>query len=312
MTTEQTAPERRPTLVRKAAGYFAAATLSLYLALKIYWVVAGLLGSGIPGATTAADWILLNAVTVGMAALGVGIALALAQDWGRRLPGWAVVFVSWTAAGFLVSILPAHAVRALLPDKGDPGDIVAAIPEWEMVLVAIAFIGMGIGIAIAGPLYLRERWPHAFTGRVRDHGPLRTPAAAGIPLALATAATVLYWTLGGGLWRDDLYNGADPGTATLFATEAAWAVTAAVCALILLRGRARTPVWLPMALLWIGSGSLFTWNSWRLFIGTAFAPDSDGLSRHLPAILAETCGAVAGALLFATALAVHRARSRLL
>ena len=72
---------------RKLAGYGAASTLSLYLVVKVIWVLTALLGNGPKDpATSTADWVTLNIVTVGMSAIGVALGLALAQQWGRQSP----------------------------------------------------------------------------------------------------------------------------------------------------------------------------------------------------------------------------------
>jgi hypothetical protein len=75
---------------RRRAGYSAALTMSLYLLVKVIWIVAALVGHG-PSDVGTAGWVGLNAVTVGMAAVGVMPGLALAQQWGRRLPALPVV-----------------------------------------------------------------------------------------------------------------------------------------------------------------------------------------------------------------------------
>lgn len=75
--------------VRRLAGYGAAASLSLYLAVKIVWVVVALLGHA-PAGFGDADWIVLNTVTVGMSATGVALGLVLAHggDGGPRPRPW--------------------------------------------------------------------------------------------------------------------------------------------------------------------------------------------------------------------------------
>ncbi|NEB79666.1 hypothetical protein G3I40_31265, partial [Streptomyces sp. SID14478] len=64
------------------------------------------------------EWVLLNAATVVMAALGIALALALALPFGRRLPAPAVLFVAWTACGFLGSLVPYGVVLAALGAAG--------------------------------------------------------------------------------------------------------------------------------------------------------------------------------------------------
>ncbi|MFC9977563.1 hypothetical protein ACFVH6_42355 [Spirillospora sp. NPDC127200] len=79
---------------RRFAGYGAASSMSLYLVVKVVWGAAAAFGHA-PDDYGTADWAVLNAVTVVMAATGVALGLALAQRWGRR-PPWTrrrVIFV---------------------------------------------------------------------------------------------------------------------------------------------------------------------------------------------------------------------------
>src|SRR5687768_10428674 len=91
---------RRWTAARRVAGYGAAASLSLYLVVKVIWVAAGLAGA-LPADVGGADWIVLNAVTAGMAAAGIALGVVLARDPGRRVPAVPLLLVAWTGAGFL-------------------------------------------------------------------------------------------------------------------------------------------------------------------------------------------------------------------
>ncbi|MGI5164153.1 hypothetical protein ACQEU3_07330 [Spirillospora sp. CA-253888] len=90
--------------------------MSLYLVVKVAWIVAAAFGRASDGYGTA-DWTLLNAVTVVMAATGV--ALGLAQRWGRRL----------------------HAMPRVLLRSG-------GFTTAEYVLVAVAEHVLGIGVGL--------------------------------------------------------------------------------------------------------------------------------------------------------------------
>ncbi|MFG1651304.1 hypothetical protein ACGFIE_15370 [Micromonospora sp. NPDC049275] len=117
VTVAAVPPERdigaRWSAARKVAGYAAASAMSLYLLVKVIWIAVALLGSGPDDMGTAA-WVVLNAVTVGMSAIGVTVGLALAQDWGRRIPARPLIFFAWVGGGFLVPMLPYLVISGVL------------------------------------------------------------------------------------------------------------------------------------------------------------------------------------------------------
>ncbi|GAA4205871.1 hypothetical protein [Actinocatenispora rupis] len=255
---------RRWSLARRLAGYVAAASMGLYLLVKVVWIAAALIGTHPAGFGTG-GWVALNAVTVLMAAAGVALGLALAQRWGRRLPAVPVVLVSWVGAGFLVPTLPYLVARAVL-DAGSGGGGDAA-PGWEAVFLSLGFGGMAVGLAVAVPVYLRDRWPRAFLGRLADRP--STPTAWTV--ATVAAATLLgllwcYWALGGTLGIDPARLAArDLDGRLLSASSGLWALLGAASLLALRSGRpGRLRRWVPMALAYGASGSLFAWSAWKL------------------------------------------------
>lgn len=260
--------------VGRFAGYGAALSMALYLVVKVVWIAAALLGHR-PDDFGTADWVALNSVTVVMAVTGVALGLALARPWGRRLPAAPVVFFSWVGSGFLVPMLPYALLSGVLgafgvsSGGGDSGsDDSSSVPQWETVFLTIGFIGMAAGLTVAVPVYLRERWPRAFVGRVGDGRGRLSPAVAG---AAGTAAVVLgllwaYWALGGTAGLDpahrdhwDVNGRLLNGSSALWALLGAWGVWALAC------GRpARLRRWVPMTLAFAASGSLFAWSGWKL------------------------------------------------
>ncbi|RSN43197.1 hypothetical protein [Actinomadura sp. WAC 06369] len=303
---------RRWTAARRVAGYGAAACLSLYLLVKVVWVAAGLLGS-VPSDVGGADWIVLNAVTVVMAAVGIALGVALARDRGRGAPAVPLVFVAWIAAGFLVPMIPYMLLSTLLdagrttePDEG------ATVPAWEGVFLAVGFLGMAVGLAIALPVLLRERWPAAFVGRLGGGpraaaGRARTRAVLGMCLLLAAAWA--YWAAGGTLGLDP--DRTDPMTADarlLLGNSALWALAGAWAAAA---RRPDTPTWLPMALGFTASGSLFAWSAWKLPLVFLRPGDYAPAERPVVAVVQHGLGIAAGALLLAAIVqAVAAAESR--
>lgn len=259
--------------MRMLGGYGAAASLSLYLLVKVVWVAASLFGRT-PSTFTDGDWIVLNAVTVGMSVVGVVLGLALAQPWGRRVPAAPLVFVAWVGAGFLVPMIPYMLVSAVLGADGGGGGGSGGsgggdtVPAWEMVFITIGFAGMALGLALALPVYLRERWPAAFLGRVGDRLTVRIGRSHLRALYILTAALALLWTswaAGGTLGLEPAHRHMmDTNGRLLVGNSALWAVIGAAAIRAIAKGRPRTPLWIPMALAFISSGSLFAWAAWKL------------------------------------------------
>lgn len=268
--------------IGRRAAYGAALALLPYVLIKVSWVIGSLAGlAPVGGGFSLAGWVLFNMVTVGMAGTGIALALALVRPWGMRIPGWLVAFCAWTGSGFLVSVLPYSMLSALLDSgSGDRGgDDDPVMPGWEAALVQFGFVGMGLGLAVALPAYLRRRWPAAFTGRVGDgagdgrgtgdgEGATTGSGAGTPPWSAAVAAVVglvwLYWAAGGTLGIARPAERTSSGY-LLTGMGAGWALAGAAALWTLVRARpARLPRWLPMALGWLGSGSLFAWSGWKL------------------------------------------------
>lgn len=248
------------------AAYGAALALLPYLLIKVLWVVGSLMGA-LPVGTGfgMAQWVVLNTVTAGMAAIGVALALALVRPWGMRIPGTLVAFCAWVGSGLLVSILPFGVLSTLLDAGGDSQDAGGddpVRPAWEGALVQFSFLGMGLGLALAVPTYLRRRWPQAFTGQIGD-APRAVP-----PWAAVVGATVglvwLYWAAGGTVGIAHPTERTTHGYA-LGAVSGFWAIAASAAVWIIARAHPpRIPRWLPLVFGWVGSGSLFAWSSWKL------------------------------------------------
>ncbi|MER6948729.1 hypothetical protein ABT294_32390 [Nonomuraea sp. NPDC000554] len=285
------------TTLRKIAGYGAALTLSLYLAVKIIWVTAELIRG-------TSDWLALNALTVVMAGVGVTLALALAQRWGLRLPALPVVFFAWVGYGFLVPMIPYMAAASLLAPNVETSD---ATPLWEMVLISVGFAGMALGLAVGLPLYLRERWPDAFAGRL---GGRRSPALAGAVLAGAAVLAVLWlgWALGGtALTRHPL----DLNARLMLGTTGVWTLAGAWSAWALGLRRTGMRKWPAVALGFTVSGMLFAWSGWKLAMALLGPGGYVPPEYPVVAVAEHAVGVLAGAGLFALVLRAARPRAYL-
>lgn len=244
--------------VRAVFAYGAAAAMTPYLLIKISWVAGALLGQAPRGVVA------LNTITIGMAAAGITLALALVRPWGERIPAVAVLSCAWIGCGFLIPMLPYAAVDSLLAAGDEASGEATVMPAWEYSLIQFSFIGLGVGLAGALPFYMRARWPSAFAGRVTDVRPSR-----GFRPRIALAGTVvvgalsLWWAAGGTAGLEH------PGARELSwhlqaANTALWSLAGAWSIWVLTRARSAVPLWLPISLSWLVSGFLAAWGAWKL------------------------------------------------
>jgi hypothetical protein len=286
----------------RLAGYGAALAMTPYLVIKVSWVggsLAGLTPTGTGLGT--GEWVAINTATIGMAGVAIVMALASVMPWGMRLPGAPLAFCAWVGTGFLVPMLPYAVLSSLSATPvGDGGgaDTGSAMPAWEAALIQIGFVGMGLGLAVALPVYLRRRWPNALTGRLGD----RERATArglgwAVPLGLAVALVWIYWAAGG---TAGLVDPGDLDRRLLAGVTGAWAVVAAGATwMVTDRRPGRLARGVPMALAWLGSGSLFAWSGWKLVLTayvTVAGPAGDAPPIRLDvAIALHAAGVLAGA-----------------
>jgi hypothetical protein len=243
-----------------------------YLLIKVSWVVGAALGIVSPSSgMSLTAWLTLNIATVGMAAAGITLALALADVKGVHLPDVVVLAFAWIGSGFLVPMLPYIAVSSVLAAGGIGHHATTAsgpAPGWESFLIQLSFAGLGLGLAVALPLYLLERRSAPRTRWLAER--VASPAGAGRLAVVATSAAVVagtlqcYWAAGGRLGL------AHPGARDLdwyliTANSGLWALVGAVAVWLL--AHRRTPTrrpWVLTAVMWTTSGFLVTWNCWRL------------------------------------------------
>jgi hypothetical protein len=257
---------------RRFAGYGAASTLSLYLLVKVIWVVAALFGHGPDESDlSTGEWVILNAVTVGMAVIGIVLALALARPWGQRIPAAPLVFAAWVGAGFLIPLIPFMLLSAIFGGSGN-GDTGGgdAMPTWEGIFISIGFAGMAVGLLIALPIFMRERFPYVFLGRPGDGRarPPRKPLAARAAMVVSCGLGALWlsWAFGAKFAVDPAHRDLlDRNARLLLGDWGAGALAAAWSVHVITRpGATRLPRWIPTTLAFATSGSLFAWSSWKL------------------------------------------------
>ncbi|MEV4893201.1 hypothetical protein AB0K48_27840 [Nonomuraea sp. NPDC055795] len=298
--------------VRKVAGYGAASTLSLYLVVKVALVAAALLGvAPAQSGMDTTEWVTLNAITVVMSLAGVALGLALAQRWGRLIPGPPVLFFAWVGAGFLVPMIPYGIVSVLLsPDGGD-----VAMPGWETIGIGVGFAGMAVGLAVALPIYLRERWPQAFLGRLGELPGTGRRARAFLLIGLMAGAGLGllwgYWALGGSLGLDPAHIGRETLDSLLMRGNwGAWALLGAGCGWSLVAARpSRLPLRVPMALTFLASGSLFAWGCWKLLWSVVRPGGFVTPEYPVVAVTEHALSVCAGLVLMAVVLRTYRAQA---
>ncbi|MFC0508267.1 hypothetical protein [Micromonospora costi] len=291
---------------RVVFAYGAAAAMVPYLLIKVSWVVGGLSGLVEVGEEfSLAGWVLLNAVTIVMAATGIVLGLALARPWGRRIPALPLLACAWIGSGFLVPMLPYLLVGSLAGGNGGAtGGDGSTMPVWEAVLIDVGFAGLGLGLAVALPIYLRERWPAAFQGRVRKGPPGGRSGVAAATMTAVLGVLQLVWAAGGtlGLAQPEF---ADPDWRLLTGNAGVWALVAAACAFALTSGRVPgLPRWIPVTLGWVSSGFLFAWSCWKLPLVGYLAVAAEQANRWPENLGVAGAQAVVGVVAGAATLAV--------
>ncbi|MEU7754436.1 hypothetical protein [Micromonospora sp. NPDC049171] len=318
MTAETNGAGERWTTLRRFAGYGAALAMTPYLIVKIVWTLDGLRGDGLhDGAWSRLNWTAVNGLTVAMAAAAILLGLALGQRWGMRIPGWLILLPAWVGTGFLVPMIPILPVLALTDSGGDTAAD-AVVPAWEIALLSVSFAGFGLGVAVAVPLYVWQRWPQAFTDPTPARSAVegttwavqRTVANLAAAVSVALGLPQIYWSLGGSVGLDQAaLDHRDAQWYIWTGNSGLWALIAAGGTWAVLRRRAGAGLRTPMLLTWVASGGLFAWGSWKAIFTYAVASSFPSPEPPLTLAAQNHLGALAGAMLLVVLLlvAAHRA-----
>ncbi|HET6395017.1 MAG TPA: hypothetical protein VFG13_19475 [Blastococcus sp.] len=168
-----------------------------YIALKVSWLTGA--GVGVRDESVLAElhstrMIVGNNLTILLELTAVGLALALASDWGRRVPGWIVLGVGAGATGLLAPILVGLPVGSVL-QLVVQGDVRTAgmdhLSPWVFAVVYGGFGLMAIGIVVLASRYAEARWSHVLR-RAPDPPPAWASVAGGLGL-LPFGAAMLWW-----------------------------------------------------------------------------------------------------------------------
>lgn len=253
-----------------AAGVAAAAMLP-YLTIKILWMTGSRVGIDDPGFGDDPALAALNAVTFGMGAVALTLAVAFTTSWGMRLPAWLVLVPMFVGTGLLGDVVAVVPLAVLLEGPGlfDSG---GPIQPWVYAVVYLAFLVQGVGLMVAFALYARDRWPAVVTAPLG-----RSPATATARLHVLFARGVLavtvplgglhlYWAFGGtaGLAQSATRTLAD---AVQEGYRGLLTIAAGLALLAIAGARRAVPFWRPLLVAWLGAGGLFAWGLY----GTATA-----------------------------------------
>jgi hypothetical protein len=264
-------------VARYAAGTLAAGATLPYLALKIAWLSGSSVGVADRAVLRSASLEALNAFTAGMDVVALALVLVFTLRWGRRVPGWLLVFPMWVGTGFLAPIGLFGPVDALYSAVSGSGVVPAhsLVHPWVYHLVYTGFACEAIFLVAAFALYSVDRWPGALRGRAAGSqaapGLWLLPVLARVAAVLAAAAGIAYlaWACGmtAGLPGHEAAGEGFSGrmTQTGFGVLA---LLGAVGLVALARnggirpGRRRRQRTAALLIAWAGTGSMFAWGSW--------------------------------------------------
>lgn len=253
-----------------AAAWISAVCCLPYLVLKVVWTVGLPLGISDRSLLDSKDWVAGNALMALIELAGLLLVLALTRPWARRVPTWLVLFPVWVGTGLLFQVVVGAVLAGLFSatSEGSGGSTdLGGIQPWVFVMVYSSFAGQGAALAIAFACHVRARWGWLLRERTGEVVSARTArmwswperhlaGMAGVAAGMAVAVALLcwYWAAGGSFGLSD----ARPHPTWAMQASAAAAAVTAVVGLLGLAGRwgHHTRFWLPVALVWIGSGGV--------------------------------------------------------
>ncbi len=297
-TTDPTTEDRIRTLRRRVAVATVIVCLP-YLLLKVCWVLGWPIGSSAPGFTDTTRG--ANVLTAGLEVVAILLAIAFVHPVGRRIPAFVVAFPVWIATGLLTPVVLGFVLGTpvqLLLGAGNPfqDDVLAG---WVFGLVYGGFVLEAVLLTAGFVLYCRDRWPSLMTGRAG--GAIDPSAVATRPLkrllsgvfvvaAFAFAVQQASWAGGGG----GSFPDPEVSQRVLLAVEALLSAMAGLAAWRLAGGARLTTG--TLALVWVGTGVVFTSSLLDTLKTVALAPTAWGATNVGPAEATVTLFILLGAL----------------
>ncbi|MCC2326896.1 hypothetical protein [Bacillus wiedmannii] len=299
--------------MRRVCSYGAAIAVAPYLLIKIAWTFGLFLPTEQMGD---ASWRIINAATVVVAAVGILLAMAFCKPWGERLPAWLVALPVWMGTGLLVPMLllaPVLGPAAMTQDKE-----AGATDFWayEQILVMVSLVGVGIFLPLALAGYAKARWPEALGGPIDCVELPGHTRKLQITLGRLVAAGCIllgiikvFWAVGYTIGIDpDMLKYRDLWWSLLTLSTGVWALAGAWGLLVLIARRGSRKFLPPMAVAWISSGMLFSYN---LF--SVIRPDFQSTPESpLARVLTTEAGIILGVMMGMIILLVLHDRRRAL
>jgi hypothetical protein len=252
-----------------------------YLALKIAWASGSRIG--VPDGSTLLEH---HTTMIGgsvesalLDSLVVVLALLLTQPWGRRAPGWLLIFPAWGATGLLSPIVVGYPLQLgvrLLGGAAVPSGGAAVRPflhEWVFTVVYTGFVVQALALGGLFILYAWARWGHLWRGKISGlagQGPARSAQRAtaliGSAVMLVPLTVHLLWAAGstGGLTATQIAD----RTSDFYALEATYALFAVMTVtgllLVACPRAGALPLRLPLSLAFVGSAALACWGGYMM------------------------------------------------
>ncbi|WP_067433695.1 hypothetical protein [Nocardioides jensenii] len=236
-----------------------------YITLKLMWLGGSRVGLNDPDFGTSPVMVAANTMTMAMDAVAILLALAFVTAWGRRLTPWLVLFPMWVGTGLLAPILvivPLQLVFGTSSSGGssNPGGT-SPIADWVYAMVYGGFMWQGVFLLLGFALYAHHRWGSAlgwhrpFTGR--SPGP---DAPVLLTMALVAAGGLALVTHVWGDFHPPTVNVIGDGLLVLAALVGLALVSGRLPRHTVGRWPDRTPGWVGVTLLWLGSGAMAAWG----------------------------------------------------